>query len=374
MDKFRSNGLRVRAGLTFTILVAFAGWLTGQSFFDLLYSETSHYPRSLSLTVATDSLYAVKVIPQKAVAQKTTMGFTDVEGNSHQWDVKLEVRGKFRRQYCDLAPLRLNLNKSTLADKKLNTFDKYRLVVPCFKTPTSHEEVMKEYLAYRAYNIISSASLRVQLLSITFRDPLGHKPDRTVPAFIVETYGELVARLHHVAAVKTIGISPTNYISSGEATNALFQYLIGNTDWDASLAHNTIFLEQDNGKFIPFGYDFDFSGWVNAAYAKPRNSIGQYSVTQRVYLGYTQPDSVLLPVIKVFSSQKERLYHLIETAPITKQEKRRLSKYTDEFFTQMDALVKADRKLTSVYERLRGKEAHLISTGMNPDNFKMPRH
>ena len=49
---------------------------------------------------------------------------------------------------------------------------------------------------------------------------------------------------------------------------AVFEYLIGNTDWSAVGSHNVRLIKcKDYPLPLPIAYDFDYSGFVNAPYA-----------------------------------------------------------------------------------------------------------
>ena len=76
--------------------------------------------------------------------------------------------------------------------------------------------------------------------------------------------------------------------------HAMFQYLIGNTDYSQADMHNVkvMFRETD---FIPLPFDFDMAGFVNCSYAVV-SQIGEEklplsSVRQRLYRGFKRnPD------------------------------------------------------------------------------------
>ena len=71
---------------------------------------------------------------------------------------------------------------------------------------------------------------------------------------------------------------------------ALFEYMIGNTDWSVPAYHN-IKLMQDrkNPESIPFAvpYDLNHCGFVNAPYAVPPEELGIETVKDRMYRGFS---------------------------------------------------------------------------------------
>ena len=74
-------------------------------------------------------------------------------------------------------------------------------------------------------------------------------------------------------------------------TVALFEYMIGNTDWAVTVSHNTrLMLSKDDTLSKPYvvPYDFDYSGLVNTYYSIPDEKLEIETVTQRVYRGYPE--------------------------------------------------------------------------------------
>ena len=89
-------------------------------------------------------------------------------------------------------------------------------------------------------------------------------------------------------------VHPMNKDDLASVRHAMFQYLIGNTDYSQADMHNVkvMFRETD---FIPLPFDFDMAGFVNCSYAVV-SQIGEEklplsSVRQRLYRGFKRnPD------------------------------------------------------------------------------------
>ena len=72
---------------------------------------------------------------------------------------------------------------------------------------------------------------------------------------------------------------------------AIFQYMIGNTDFGVSANHNIILMQSakdSTAKPIVVPYDFDYAGFVDAYYAVPNEGLPIENVRQRLYRGYYQ--------------------------------------------------------------------------------------
>lgn len=98
---------------------------------------------------------------------------------------------------------------------------------------------------------------------------------------------------------------------------ALFEYMIGNTDWKIKGAHNVKFIkpfEYESGKAIPIPYDFDFSGFVGTPYSFPQTWTTIEKVSEREYFGYCRDDDeAYLNTIASFESKKLEILQVIST-------------------------------------------------------------
>lgn len=338
------------------LLFSLVSSLTAGSIFDRLQAAAGDLALPLQLIVEMDSLQASTFGKQPA-----TVIFNDEEGTTQEWALKVAIRGKFRRHRCAQVPLKLDFKKGGLRAAGLTEFDEYKLVVPCTHHRAAETRLLKEYLAYKAYQIFTPSSFRVQLLDLTLKDAAGKKEDQNMLAFLIEDIDELAAREQAIALKNGLGQSAGAFLPAAEATHALFQYIIGNTDWSSTLAMNTKILQRADGKLLPVGYDFDFSAWVDAPYALPRREVGQDFLAQRVYLGFVQSDAVLLEVTGLFLARKEALLALIETSPLTGVHRRSLTKEVKSIYQDIQHYREHD--MAMLYGQLRGKQASVIPIG-----------
>ena len=85
--------------------------------------------------------------------------------------------------------------------------------------------------------------------------------------------------------------------------NAMFQFMIGNTDFSVAYQHNGKLLFV-NKEIIPLPYDFDMTGWVNPSYATVNQSLGIKSVRERVYRGFKREEQYFDQVREDFIAKK----------------------------------------------------------------------
>ncbi|HEX4372399.1 MAG TPA: hypothetical protein VHZ50_03745, partial [Puia sp.] len=137
----------------------------------------------LNLTIVTNTSRLFKnnkqgfVLPAAAVT-KLANG-TDVNDR-----IQIEVRGHFRHDYCYVPPLKVifNYDKSAV----LSPLKSLKLVNECKISNVYDQYILKEFVAYKIYNLISDMSFRVRLLNVNFVDSLGKKKPATVHSFLLE--------------------------------------------------------------------------------------------------------------------------------------------------------------------------------------------
>jgi hypothetical protein len=120
---------------------------------------------------------------------------------------------------------------------------------------------------------------------------------------------------------------------------AVFEFLIGNTDWSIQYLQNIKLLAPDsNAMPTPVPYDFDMSGLVNTPYAKPAEELMLSSVSERRYRGYCIKDMTQFDqVIGLYNHLKDSIYWTITNChELDDKFKRSTLKFIDEFYETID--------------------------------------
>ena len=253
-------------------------------------------------------------------------------------NIRLKSRGQFRNGYCDFPPIALNFKKTEFKMGDLNKLEKMKLVTHC--QSGNEDIVFKEYLIYKLYNVLTDSSFRVRLLRINYINTFKQsKPIRTY-AFFIEPLDLMAERINSVP-VEVLTLSQKNIVPEMMDRMAIFNYMIGNTDWSVPGQHNCKVLaslrtdRSDLGMIVP--YDFDYSGLVNATYAVPAEGLGIESVRQRIYLGACRSEEVYLNALKEFANKKESFYKVIREFPyLDDRTKKDMVRYLDEFYSGFD--------------------------------------
>ncbi len=339
--------------------------LRAQSVFDLLHRSAADEAVAVTLTLPLDSLDA-----GFRGEQPGTLAFVDSSGAVRTFGTDVSLRGRFRRGRCTTPPLKLNFGKKELRAAGLADHDKYKLVNACFDDSTATDLLLREYLAYRAYALLSpEAHFRAQLLRLTYRDAAGEQSDRTGYAFVLEDSDEMAARAGGVEMEDSVGLDADRFEPVAEATHALLQYLIGNADYSLTLNRNVKLVERPDGSLVPVGYDFDFSGWVGAPYASPSREKGQESIYQRVYLGFGQSDRTLRQVSHEFRRHRRELLGLIGDFDLLPARDRQIiTRFVHRFYDDMATMGSNTGIL--LYDQLRGATASIIPPGGKPHQYR----
>ncbi len=239
--------------------------------------------------------------------------------------VAVRIRGNSRIIVCSFPPLRLNFSDQDTDEPIFAGQTKLKLVTHCkSNSERSENNVLDEYLAYRIFSLISDVGYRVRLLRITYDDTSGYLKhlDRSYYGFLIESNEALAAR--NGGQVSKIGGVPYSRLNNMQtALFFVFQYLIGNTDWslirepdDSACCHNADLMEFA-GELYPIPYDFDYSGVVNASYAKPDSNLKIKRVTQRLYRGYCKPPIVVVaPALEHIKALQGPIMSIIENIPL----------------------------------------------------------
>lgn len=308
------------------------------SVFDSFYSE-----KMLTFTLETD-LDALINHRKREDFQNATLTYKDEQGQSREWDIQVKPRGKFRRRICDFPPVKLKFHKKTLEENGLNEHNDLKLVSHCLdEYGEGNENLVREFLAYKLYNILNPNSFRVQIIKIQYRDTEGfHDPIRRY-GFIIEDVDEMAERTGGVECDDCMNPKQEMFNLKAENMASVFQYMIGNADWSHMLSRNVKYIKQPSGKLLPVPYDFDFSGMVSAAYALPNRDYGLEHVQHRAYLGLKPDKEILLQTLEVFRDKKSELLMEVKKCKwLSRAGRSFIKSYLNDFFDLIETGTEAE--------------------------------
>ena len=273
--------------------------------------------------------------------------YFETNGDSVSIPVEVQTRGHYRRSRdnCDFPPIRIMFPEDMVTNTLFSGQAKLKLVTHCVDNRKIFTEyLLKEYLAYRIYNLLCDESYKVRLARITYNDSEGKIKQRTRFAFFIEKTEYLASRIGGIE-IEFSGLAKE--ITDTELTLlfSVFQYLIGNTDWSIPGLHNVKLISLPGPKYVPVPYDFDFSGLVGTHYAIPDPKIPIESIFQRIYRGPCEELDTILPVLELFISKKPEIYSLISDFEYLEQKERaKILRYFDKFYKTLNSDNKIHRE------------------------------
>lgn len=264
--------------------------------------------------------------------------FLNSKGQMTDWDIEVRVRGRFRRMTCEFPPLKLKFPKKEMKAEGFGKHNDVKLVTHCMEDKKAVETLFREYLTYQMYAKLTDVSFRTQLINITYRDTKTGAETSTY-GILIEDADELAERMNTKECEDCYGMTKADYDRSNIQIHDLFQYMIGNTDWSSMMARNMKVLkpETGEGEKLVAPYDFDFSGLVNADYAKPNVDLQQKNIRDRYFIGLDWTETEWAPTIQLFQDKKSDLISTIDRFDmISKKAKKDMIKYVESFYDQLD--------------------------------------
>ncbi len=254
-------------------------------------------------------------------------------------DINLRTRGIWRNLNCIYPPIELNLKKAGFGYTDLDKISKLKMVPECKSGKENEDYVLREYLAYKLFNVLTDTSFRVRLLSVNYIDTQKKRKPIRQYGFFIEPVEMLAARTNCLQ-VKSRTLNQKNIVPKVMDRLSIFNYMIGNFDWSVPGPHNVLVLKSlafdPVGLGIAVPYDFDWTGLVNASYALPSEAIGTQTIRERVFFGICRSKEVYQEDLKIFENKKEEFYRIINEFPyMSNQVKKDLTGYLDEFFIQL---------------------------------------
>jgi hypothetical protein len=296
------------------------------------YSELFDSEEILQLVLSGDMRRPLNDKSQNPKFYPLTLSY-QVNGNAEKsLSIEVKARGNFRRLLgdCTYAPLMLRFENNEVTQSSIFSDQKeLKLVMPC----QGDEYVIREWLVYKLYNLLTPLSFKVRLVNIKLEQEGKTKNPESFYAFLLEDEKQLATRNGLVPLKRNL--SPRQTQTKEFQTLAVFEYLIGNTDWSVQYRQN-IKLLNEGGSQLPFAvpYDFDHSGIVNAPYALPADGLNMSSVRERRYRGYCMENlDDFIPTINHFNALKQEIYRLYNDTPLLEEkylEQTRL--YFDDFY------------------------------------------
>jgi hypothetical protein len=274
-----------------------------------------------------------------------TISYQLPDGSKVEKNCQIRPRGNYRRNKCYLPPIKIDFDDSSYLIPEFENMGKIKMVSLCKEAGNFEQYLIKEYLIYKAYELMSEYSFKTYFLKVNFVDSEGSKKPFTSYSFLIEDIDDLAQRVNAIE-VENNGLLPVHLQRSVMNQLGIFQFMVGNTDWHVPNLHNIKLLKINDPTEpvpLPVPYDFDYSGIVNTNYAVPHESLPIESITERYYMGNCMTEPEFEEIKQNFMDHKDQIISLFSDCPLLQTFNQKTSaSYLEEFYRilESDRLVK----------------------------------
>ncbi|MGH6951972.1 MAG: hypothetical protein ACREH4_13990 [Vitreimonas sp.] len=281
-------------------------------------------------------------------------------GAPTRFDIELSAGGVSRRTggICLFPPLRLNFAGDAVRGTIMQGQNKLKLVTRCRGGANYEQITILEYTAYRLYNEITPLSFRVRPVRVTYRDTDGRRREDTQFNFLIEDVDDLARRNGRRVELDVVAdaVRSSQLDAEVAARYGLFQYMIGNLDWDMvsghageDCCHNSKLLAASaevRTAVVPVPFDFDYSGFVNAPYAIPPEGISVPNVRTRYYRGLCRHNDQVPAAAAHIRSRRAAILAVIDgESRLSERNRNSARAYIETFFAILDDPERFDRQI-----------------------------
>ncbi len=285
------------------------------------------------------------------------LGYQDEDGTWKNLAVQLRARGLFRRENCYFPPVKVKIKKSVAKGTLFEGNKRLKLVLPCLQQKAANDAVVKEYMGYKLYEIISPYHFKTRMVDVDFTESRGKNvKNHQLKGILIED-DDLVAD-RFGGKVMERSVHPLQQDDKTSVQNAFFQFMIGNTDFSTAFQHNQKLLFIDKNT-ITLPYDFDMSGLVDASYAMVSGTedqtMGITSVKQRVYRGFKRDMNIINEVRQEYLDHKIQMMDAVDGLKSSFDDPDEFSEakaYISSFF---DLIADNNKFKSEIVDRLRTK-------------------
>lgn len=252
-----------------------------------------------------------------------------------KWAIQVRTCGQYRLKNGHTPPLKLKFCERDLLNAGFDTFENVKIILPFYADQAGEELLIREYLAYKMFEVIDGNAVRARLVPLNLTDTGRGKKQKSL-ALLLEDDAETAARLGSISTDRP-GIPVDSLEQYQAALTAVFQYMIGNTDWSFRFVRNVrLFEPEGGGPVLSMPFDFDFSGLVNAPYAVPSPETGLKNVRERLLMAEGINSTALEMAVATFRDCKADLLALCHHPLLSEAASNDMTAYLERFFNDLE--------------------------------------
>lgn len=314
-----------------------------------LFEDDDLLEVSLSMDV---SMFLKKADRNQALDAVMTMHFSPTD--SMEGKVVVRYRGQSRYERCRFPPAQITFKKPIYELSDSGRIKKIKLVNQCQAGGNYESFVIREYLVYKLYGVLTDTCYRARLVRLSLIDSEKKRKPILQYGILIEPDALLESRLN-ITEVKSNAVSQRHMYPSMIDRIAIFNYMVSNWDWSVPGQHNvSVFASarpDGGGRGIPIPFDFDLTGVVNAEYAIPPPGIGIETNRDRLFLGICRTREEFYSDLMEFREKKEEFYSVVNDMPyLGNMAKKDITVFLDQFFDQLEKPRSLDRLIDNLLE------------------------
>ena len=281
-----------------------------------------------------------------------TMHFSETD--SLRRKATVSYRGQSRFEMCKFPPTRITFKKALYEAPDTGRIKKMKLVNQCQQGYNYGEYVIREYLVYKLYEVLTDTCYRTRLIKISYIDTEKKRKPLEQYGIFMEPDGMLAERINAQEA-RTGSVRQSHMFPAMIDRIAVFNYMIANWDWAVVSRHNIkVFIPTEYAGpmlGIPIPFDFDLTGVVNAEYAIPTPDMTIKTCRDRLFLGICRSRETYVETLQMFLDRKEEFYAVVNDFPyLERSAKRDIIWYLDQFFDQLEKEKSLERMIDNFLE------------------------
>ena len=299
------------------------------SLFDMIYDKSD-----INVSIVTDVRQLFNKKDDKYMPAE--IRFTSQDSLLYSFDGEIRTRGHSRKEICIFPPIKLRVKKDDLKDLNMSKYPTLKVVNTCKHTQQNIDYLFAEFMTYKLFNVVTDRSFRVQLITVSMVDIDEKRKPFTEPGFLIEHEDQMADRQNG-------DIYKLKYYNDQALQRrayhlfAMFQYMVGNTDWMVLNAHNIdIIRVPSEAALYPIPFDFDYAGFVDSHYAVPHETLPIKSVRQRFYKGLCMTEDELIDIRKVFLDKKEKIFQTVQEMTMNPALQKSCISYLEDFFEELE--------------------------------------
>jgi len=148
------------------ILISTFKWVSGQRIIksDNLFSNQN--PLKIKLNYSNKEL---NLKTNDSTFIQTQLVYFDKD-KEKEIKVSIRARGNFRRRNCFFTPIKMKIKKSASTETIFNGNTSLKVVLPCKNEKDNNDNIIKELIAYKIYEIVSPYHFKTRRLQIEFNN------------------------------------------------------------------------------------------------------------------------------------------------------------------------------------------------------------